>query len=71
MGHYCEIKDLVSDRVGEIGVVVPEGGYLQIETGVVNRGAHGDVGGGRVGTEGNRGPSIGQGWLRGKGGGSR
>ena len=27
VGHYCEIEDLISDHVGEIGVVVPEEGY--------------------------------------------
>ena len=41
VGHYCEIEGLVSDRVGEIGVVVPEGGYPHTETYVVNRGVTG------------------------------
>ena len=60
VGHYCEIEGLGSDRVGEIGVVVPEGGYTHTETCVVNRGVHGGGRAGRVGTGGNRGPRIGR-----------
>ena len=38
VGHFCESEGLVSDRVGEIGAVVPESGYPHTETCVVNRG---------------------------------
>ena len=67
LGHYCEIERLVSDHVGEIGVVVLEEGYPHTETRGVNREAHGGAGGGRVGTGGYRRPRIGRDWSRGKG----
>ena len=52
MSRCREAKDFASNQVGEIGVVMPKGGYPHIETGVVNRGAHGGAGGGTVSSGG-------------------
>ena len=62
MGRCREVKEFVSDRVGEIGVVMPKGGYPHIETGVVDRGVQGGAGGGTLSTGGDRGPGIGRGY---------
>ena len=56
---------------GEVIVVKSVRGHSYVKVRVVDRGAHGGAGRGRVGTGGPRGPRIGRSWSRGSGSGGR